>query len=144
MPQARQTEVILARGHAKVNATHRSTFEITMDEHLSEEGDCIIAVSANKAAAGLSESFKEALRKPNAILTIVIEAGAIMEQINAHGSSRLILSHPTDLVVRKSDYVCSRTLAVRSDKAAKDLSRELVQKLQDSRQMAKITLTLHF
>ncbi len=142
MPET--TEVILARGHAKVRASHRSTFEITMDEHLSDEGDCIIAVGADKSAASLSRAFKEILRKPNARLTIAIEAGGIVEQVNAHGSSRLVLSHPTDLVVRKSDYVCSRTLAVHADKAAKDLSRELVQKLQDPRQMAKITLKVHF
>jgi hypothetical protein len=77
-------------------------------------------------------------------LTILIEAGGVTERVNAHGSPRLILTHPTDLVVRKSDYVCSRTLAVRADKAAKHLSRELVEKLKNPKEKAKITLTVSF
>jgi hypothetical protein len=53
-----------------------------------------------------------------------------------------VLTHPTDVVVRKSDYFCSRTLAVRADKAASDLSRELVEKLKNPKQETKITLTV--
>jgi hypothetical protein len=46
------------------------------------------------------------------------------------------------MVVRKSDYTSSRTLAVHADKAAKDISRELVEKLKNPAQKAKITLTV--
>jgi len=42
--------------------------------------------------------------------------------------------------VRKSGYVCGRTLAVKADKAASDLSRELVEKMQDPLHEIKITL----
>ncbi|MBM4400405.1 MAG: DUF371 domain-containing protein, partial [Crenarchaeota archaeon] len=55
-------------------------------------------------------------------------------------SPQLTLSHPTDMVIRKSDYVCNRTLAVHADKAAQDLSRELVEKLRNPQQKVKITL----
>ncbi|MDX1814121.1 MAG: DUF371 domain-containing protein, partial [Candidatus Bathyarchaeia archaeon] len=41
---------------------------------------------------------------------------------------------------RKSDYVCSRTLAIHADKAAQDLSRGLVEKLKNPKQKMKITL----
>jgi hypothetical protein len=136
------SEVIVAKGHESIQATHRTTLEITKDTHLSERGDCIIAVSADKAVADLGCGFKEKLRAPNARLTILIEAGGVTERVNAYGSSRLVLTHPTDVVVRKSDYVCSRTLAVRADKAASDLSRELVEKLKNPKQETKITLTV--
>jgi len=55
----------------------------------------------------------------------------------------LILTHPTDMVIRKSDYICNRTLAIRADKSANDLPRELVEKLKNPRQKVNITLILH-
>ncbi len=112
----------------------------TKDKHLSETGDCIIAVAADKAVADLSAEFKDKLRKPNAKLTILIEADGLKQQINASGSPKLILSHPTDMVIRKSDYICNRTLAIRADKASNDLPREFIEKLKDPKQEVKITL----
>jgi hypothetical protein len=142
VPETEVTETFSAFGHVNVQATHRGTLEFAKDKHLSREGDCIVAVASTKSVADLSCRFKECLRKPNAKLTLLIEAGGILEEIHAFGSPRLVLSHPKDIVVRKSDYVCNRTLAVRADKAAVDLSRELVEKLRDPKQEAKITLTV--
>jgi len=133
-------EVIVGYGHRNIQATHKTTLEFTKDTHLTKRGDCIVAVAANRALADLSAKFKETLRKTNAKLTITIEVDGITEQINAQGSPSLILTHPSDLVVRKSDYVCNRTLAVHADKAACDLSRELIEKLKNPQQKVKITL----
>jgi len=136
-------EVIFGFGHENIMATHKTTLEFTKDTHLSKKGDCIVTVAADKALADLSAEFKEKLRKPHAKLVILIEAGGVIEQVNAHGSPQLILIHPTDMVVRKSDYVCSRTLAVHVDKAAQDLSKALVEKLKNPEQKVKITLEVH-
>ena len=135
-------EVIFARGHENVLATHKTTFEITKEALLSEKGDCIIAVSADKALADLSFKFKDWLKRENAKISILIEADNLKEVVSAFGSPKLILSHPTDMVVRKSSYVCDRTLAIKADKAACDLSRKLVEKLRNPRQKVKITLTV--
>jgi hypothetical protein len=62
--------------------------------------------------------------------------------VTAYGSPNLKLVHPSDIVVRKSIYICNRTLAIRADKAAQGLSRELVNQLRNSRQKVKITLSL--
>jgi hypothetical protein len=137
-------EVVFGYGHENIRATHRTTLEFTKEKHLSKQGDCIIAVNADKALADLSPQLKANLRKPNARLTILVEAGGITEQVQAQGFQQLILSHPTDAVTRKSAYVCSRTLAVRADKAANDLSRELVEKLKNPKQKVKITLIVRF
>lgn len=142
MPETRITETLSAFGHENVQATHRATLEFTKDKHLSREGDCIIATASDKSAADLNCELVDCLRKPNAQLTVVIDVGGIAEEIHAYGSPRLALSHPTDIVVRKSDYVCSRTIAVRADKAAIDLSRELVEKLKNPTQKVKITLAV--
>jgi len=136
-------EVIFGFGHENIMATHKTTFEFTKDTHLSKKGNCIVTVASDKALADLSAEFKEKLRKPHAKLVILIEAGGVIEQVNAHGSPQLILTHPTDMVVRKSDYVCSRTLAVHVDKAAQDLSKALVEKLKNPEQKVKITLEVH-
>ena len=138
------SEVVFGYGHAFIQATHKTTLEFTKDKHLSKQGDCIIAVAADKALADLTPQFKDSLRKPNAKLTLLIEAGGLQAQVNAHGTQQLSLVHPTDAVIRKSGYVCSRTLAVRADKAANDLPRTLVEKLKKPQQKVKITLNVRF
>jgi hypothetical protein len=144
LPLNETKEVVFGYGHENIQATHKTTLEFTKDAHLSKKGDCIIAVAADKALVDLSPQFKANLRKPNAKLTILIEAGGIVEQVHAYGAQQLIMSHPTDVVIRKSDYVCGRTLAVRADKAANDLPRVLVEKLKSPQQKVKITLTVSF
>jgi hypothetical protein len=135
-------EVIFGYGHENIQATHRTTFEVTKDTHLSRKGNCIIAVAADKALSDLGHKFKNYLRKPNAKLIISINADEITEKVIACGSQQLSLAHSADLIVRKSDYKCSRTLAIHADKAANDLSRELVEKLRNPKQRVKITLEL--
>jgi len=136
------TEVIYAYGHENIQATHKSTFEITKETLLSKKGDCIIAVSADKALADLNPKFKQHLRNDNAKLTIKIETKNFVDTINALGSSKLILTHPTSLVVRKSNYICERTLAIHASKVACDISRELVEMLKNSKEKVKITLSI--
>jgi hypothetical protein len=132
--------VIFGYGHENILATHKTTLEFTKDKHLSKKGDCIATVATDKALADLSGEFKENLRKTNTKLSVLIEVDGLIEQVNAHGSPRLILTHPTNMVIRKSDYVCSRTLAIHADKAAQDLSRDFVEKLKNPKQKVKITL----
>jgi len=137
------TEVIFAKGHENVLSTNKTTLEITKETRLTKKGNCILAVSANKGMADLTSEFKEALRKNSARLTVTIETGNIIEIVKASGNPQLILTHPTDVVIRKSGYICDRTLAIQADKAAVDVSRELVEKLTNPKQEARITLTVN-
>ena len=133
-------EVIWATGHTNIQAVHPTTLMITQEKHLSETGDCIVAVAADKAAADLRPEFKNALREPNAKLTIIIEAGELTEQITAYGSPKLSLTNAVDIVIRKSEFTSDRTLATKADKSSKDLTREFIDKLRNSKQTVKITL----
>lgn len=135
-------EVIFAKGHENITATHQTTLEITKDTHLTRMGNCIIAVGADKAIQDLNIEFRKNLAKDASRLTLLIEAGGITETVVAYGSSNLMLEHPSDIVVRKGTYICDRTLAIRADKAARELSRELVNQLRNSKQKVKITLSL--
>jgi hypothetical protein len=133
-------EHLIAFGHENIKSTSKTTFEITKEEHLTLRGDCIIAVGATKGAVDLSTEFRKVACKPNARIEIRIAVNGEVETVKAQGHPALTFSHPTDLVVRKSDYICGRTLAIRADKAACDLSRKLVEKLRNSNQRAEITL----
>jgi hypothetical protein len=141
--RAEITETIVGYGHVNIQATHHATLEFTKEAHVSKNGDCILVVSADKGLSDLSEEFKEALQKAQAKLSILIEVDGVSEIVNAQGNPRLALTHPVEMVIRKSEYVSDRTLAVHADKAAKDLSRALVEKLKNPRQKATITLTVH-
>ncbi|WP_297062651.1 DUF371 domain-containing protein [Thermococcus sp.] len=132
-------ETIHCRGHKNVRATHRSTLEITTEDFLTPRGDCIICVSADKALKDLSEEFKEALRK-GAKLRVVIRAGDVEDEVIAHGSPELRLESSVSMVIRKSDYIDGRTLAIRANKSAKGLKRELVELLKNPK--TKVTVEL--
>ena len=136
------TVVFSARGHENIEATHKTTFEVTKEAILTKQGDCIVAVESTRAAADLPFEFKEAARKEGARITVMIGAGELKEIVKAKGSPKLTFTHLTDLVVRKSSYVCSRTLAIGADKAASDFSRKLVEKLKDPNQVVKVTLAV--
>ncbi|MFB3888682.1 MAG: DUF371 domain-containing protein [Candidatus Bathyarchaeia archaeon] len=142
MHRTELTETIHGCGHENILATHHATFEFTKDNHVSRDGDCILVVSCDKSLLDLGKQFKEALRQPHSRLTVRIEADGMSEEAHAEGSSSLSLSHPREMVVRKSDYVSDRTLAVHADKAARDFSRALVEQLKNPRQQVVVTLVV--
>ena len=137
----RVEEFIEARGHTKIRGTHRTTFEFTKEAHLTERGDCIIGVRASKGAADLSYEFRQILQNSNSRITMLLVAGEFSEVVRGFGNQKLLLTNRTDLVVRKSDYTCSRTLMVRSDKAAMDLPRGLIALLRDPMFRIQVKLT---
>lgn len=134
------TETVYAYGHENIRATHKTTFEITKESTLTKRGDCVIAVGATKGAKDLSVEFKEATKKEDVRITITIEANEIREVVEARGSPHLLFTHPTDMVVRKSNYICGRTIAIKANKAARYISRKLIEKIQNPDQKIKITL----
>jgi hypothetical protein len=136
-------EVIVAFGHENMQAIHPTTLMITKDADLSKQGDCIVAVGADKAVVDLSPEFKQGLRNPNSKLTILIEVDGTVEQIHAEGSPKLTLTHTADIVIRKSDFTSERTLAIHADKASNDLPRELIKKLASPKQKVTFTLILN-
>ena len=135
-------EVIHAFGHPNIRASHPTTIMITKERQVTKRGDCILAVEANKSVADLSIEFKNALRKPNSKLAIQIEVDGSVGQINAYGSPELTLNHPNDLVIRTSEFISDRTLAVKADKSSGDLSRAVVEKLKNPKQQVTLTLTV--
>ena len=132
-------ETIVCYGHENVKATHRSTLEITKEDYLTPRGDCIICIKASKALRDLDEKIKEALKSGKKV-KIRITVDGIVDELEAFGDSRLSFESDFSMVIRKSDYVDGRTLAIKANKAAKDIKRELVEKLRNPEQRVVVEL----
>ena len=124
-------DVVEFRGHPMVRSSHPTTIELTTEEYLTENGECIIGVGAAKGCAGLSSLVKERLQTGGSTVTLKVVVGAVSFQFRARGDPRLTLSDPHDMVVRKSDYISGRTLAVRADASSRDLPRDMVRLLKN-------------
>jgi len=125
-------EIIRAKGHENVLSTHKTTFEITKENYLTKNGDCIIAINGDKGIPELSEEFKNLLKKGKN-LKIEVSCENLEDQVMAKGSQDLILTHEHDIVIRKSKFIDSRTLAIESNKAARDLDRDLIKKISEGK-----------
>lgn len=119
-------EEITFQGHINVLSLHSRTIEITKDPNLTKKGDCILGVSANKACNDLNSSLKDRLKKSSTFVKISIVVDPFVFELSGYGSNTLEVSHGHDIVLRKSNYVDSRTLAVSCDKSAFDIPRNLV------------------
>jgi hypothetical protein len=128
-------ERIRCLGHPLVRATHPTTFEVTAEEHLTRQGDCIIGIRADKGARDLAPGFRRVLADDRAVLLTRLTAGESLVEVRGRGSSRMSLAHPTDLVWRRSGFVCPRTVAIHCDRTAATLPRDLVQALREGAEL---------
>jgi uncharacterized protein len=136
-----QDEVIFY-GHPNVQSLHARTIEITKDEHLTMRGDCIIGVQANKACVDLDRALKRRLKSNTAIVRIELMVRTESFLITGMGDQRLNLLNPHDIVIRKTNFVCPRTMSVRCDKASLDIPRKMVKMLQDRDTKAIFRITV--
>ena len=133
------TEYIYAHGHDLITAKHKTTFEFTKDDFLTNRGDCIVAVGA-KGTQELSEDFKRLASIDSAKITVTMEVDGNNEIAVGQGNRELKFNHPTDMVIRKSSYICPRTLMIRSNKSASDLNREFINRLKNSKSTINIII----
>ena len=126
---------IKAKGHENVLSLHKSTFEITKDKDLSLSGDCIIGLDIDKSMEDFPDEFKEKLANDDTKVIVELKTPNASDTIEGYGHHDLTLSHPTDMVCRKSTFVCSRTLMIKSNKAAIDLNRDLIKDLANGESM---------
>ena len=127
-------------GHENIRSNHQKTIEITKESNLTPQGDCIIGVNAKSSCADLPEELKNKLKNPNTKVTFSIKVGADNFVVEWKGHPDLILSHDEDIVIRKSDFICPRTLAVKCDKASDMLPRSMVTQLQNPKTTGIFTI----
>jgi uncharacterized protein len=132
-------EIIRCHGHPLVLGTHPTTFEVTREDHLTRKGNCIIGIAADKGCAGLSPAFKAVLAHDDAHLITMLACHGEKVKIHSRGSALMLLDHPTDMVWRKSTFVCGRTIGIRSDYVALTFPKGLLQNLKAGKEM-EVTL----
>ena len=128
-------------GHENIRANHKKTIEITKESHLTPRGDCIIGVNAKSGCADLPDKLKIKLKNPDSKVTLSIKVGDEYFVVEGKGHPELILSDSDDIVIRKSDFICPRTLAIKCDKASNSLPRSMVRQLQDPKTIGIFTVT---
>ena len=124
-------EEITFQGHKNILSLHSRTIEITKDSELTKNGDCIVGVSANKACEDLHPSLRQKLKTSETVVKIGIIVEPYEFNIMGLGNNHLRVTHKHDIVLRKSNYVDSRTLIVSCDKSAIDIPRKLIEELTD-------------
>lgn len=129
-------------GHENIRSNHQKTLEITKESRLTPQGDCIVGVNATASCADLPTDLKDKLRNSSVRVTFLISVGNYDFEIKGNGNPDLILTHAEDIVIRKSDFICPRTLAVKCDKASDLLPREMVSLLQDPKIKGTFTITV--
>ena len=112
-----------AYGHQNILATHKNTLEITKAEHLTLNGDCILAV---KADFNFEELKKLAQKGGQMKMTLTCES--ISDTVE--GTLNPTFTDEHEIVLRLGEHASERTLATRCDKAAKHIKRELVELLK--------------
>jgi len=129
-------------GHENIRSNHQKTIEITKESHLTPSGDCIIGVNASASCAELPQSLKKKLQDPNSKVTLSIKVGAHEFNVEGRGHENLSLTHLEDIVIRKSEFVCPRTLAVKCDKASDLIPREMISLLQNPNTIGTFTIII--
>ncbi len=129
-----------AWGHPNITSKHKTTIMVTTDKHLSKEGDCILAVRAEKGLADLLPDLKEIIRNSEAEVSFIMETGGQKLVVRGRGHPGLTLTNPSDMVIRKSSFICDRTLMIKADIAASDIPPEFVRLLEGSNREVHIKI----
>ena len=119
-----------AYGHKNILATHKTTLEFTKDKELSLKGDCIVGINSDFEIDGMKQFIKSSKNK-KILIAIETSDKKIKETIEAELNPDF--NNDREIVIRKTDFVSERTFAIKSNKAAFELKRELINYLKDKK-----------
>lgn len=119
---------IFFQGHPNVSCTHGTTIEITKDKYLTPRGNCIMGIRSSKGCIDLNEELKAAIKSEKKI-RVLIQSKHFSDEFIGFGCKDLKLLDPDDMVFRKSDYICDRTVLINCTKSSNDLDRDLIKEI---------------
>ncbi|MBN1544828.1 HAD-IA family hydrolase [Candidatus Woesearchaeota archaeon] len=122
-----------ARGHRNILATHKNTLEFTKDREMSPDGDCILGLEADFSIGELQK-----MARSHSQLLMRIKAGGLADEIEFTVNKNFSSEH--ELVIRFSEFSSDRTFGFRATKSARQLDRDLVEKLKDPGQRITIEI----
>jgi len=115
-----------AYGHENVVGEHKTTIELTSENHLTRQGTCIVGVCSDITLKELDSKIKKLALLSTTKIVLRMSIDGLREEITGTGSPGLTYTDSTSMVSRTSSFESGRTLMVNADKAASDLSREFV------------------
>ena len=118
-------------GHKNIRSLHPKTIEITTEPDLTLNGDCIVGVDASCGCNDIPEQIKNLMRNSKSEILFTISTKDVSFKVKGHGHENLILTNPHDIVIRKSSFICPRTLAIHCDLASNSISRQMIKILQN-------------
>jgi len=118
-------------GHENVRSLHPKSIEITTEEHLTVKGDCIVGVRASCGCLGIPDEMKSLLQNPQSEVICTILVDKFSFRIIGRGSEKLTLTNPHDIVIRKSNFTCPRTLSVSCNVAADSIPSQMIEALKN-------------
>ncbi len=119
-----------AYGHENIIGEHKTTVELTSENHLTKRGTCIVGVGSGITLSQLDPKIKKLARLSGTKIVLRMSINGLTEEVTGTGSPGLTYTDPTSMVARTSKFESERTLMVKADKAASDLSREFVDRLK--------------
>jgi len=129
--------VVYAWGHENIRANHKTTWQITREEDITVKGDCIIGVRATASTNSLPLELKEFLMKGQKLVYSICVDDEIVKA-ESYGDPDLTLDDPIDIVMRKSKFISSRTIAIQSSLTAMKIPRSWLKKLQNPETQIRI------
>lgn len=120
------------RGHENITATHRTTFAFTSDGEITPSGDCFIGVCLETSPNKFPEKLRSRLCRKS-IYRLIILCEDKKDIINISSSEKFSLTHRSEVVFRKSSYICDKTAGIGADKSAIDIDRDLIELLRNGK-----------
>lgn len=131
---------VKATGHPNIRAEHRTTWQFTKEERLSPRGDCIIAINATAAACDLPQEVKIWLQQGNWV-KLKLDIDGQLHEGKGQGHPDLTFTDQVDMVFRRSEYTCGRTITINTTFTAQTLPRNLVDLLREGSTDVQLTIT---
>ncbi|MHA1488584.1 MAG: DUF371 domain-containing protein [Promethearchaeota archaeon] len=122
-------EKINALGHKNILCTHNTTLEITKEKTLTKKGNCIVGINASKACYDINPKLKEFIKSGKKI-KITLKVNDVTDSFFGFGNKELTLLNKKDMVFRKSNFLCDRTILINCSKSSSDLDRNLIEELK--------------
>jgi hypothetical protein len=129
-----------ALGHENVVGEHKTTVELTSEDHLTKQGTCIVGICAEITLNQLDSKIKQLATSSNTQIILKMSVNGLTEEVTGNGSPSLTYTDSTSMVTRTSSFECGRTLMVNADKAASDLNRVFIDKLKHGDQIIECEL----